>query len=109
MERTYQMSTEETPHHADGHDGKGHAVLVAVVTTSGRWPTKGFEPCEPHQSIDVALRKALHELHIVGAENWLATVGAREINPNQSYLEQGLGGEVVIQYGPRAGGGGSHA
>jgi len=103
------MSTEDAPQHADDYEAKGHAVLVAVVTTSGRWPSKGFEPCEAHQPIDVALRKALHELHIVGADNWLATVGGRELNPNQSYVEQGLVGEVVIQYGPRAGGGGSCA
>jgi hypothetical protein len=103
------MSTEDAPQHADDHEAKGHTVLVAVVTTSGRWPTMKFEQCEAHQPLEVALKKALHELHIVGADNWLATVGGREVSPNQSYIAQGLAGEVVIQYGPRAGGGGSRA
>jgi hypothetical protein len=103
------MQTEDAPHHADDHEAKQHAVLVAVVTTSGRWPTKGFEACPSHQPIEVVLKKSLHELHIVGADNWLATAGGRELSPKQSYVDQGLSGEVVIQYGPRAGGGGRRA
>jgi hypothetical protein len=90
--------------------GTHHNVIeVAVVTTSGRWPSKGFEHLEAQEPVQVALTKAVHELHIVGAEGWLATANGRELDPRHSFAQQGLTGEVTLQYGPRAGGGGGHA
>lgn len=103
-----EQSTPSPGPHQDPRKGHHH-VLVAVVTTSGRCPTKGFDKFEEDEPVEVALKKAVHALGIVSANDWLATADGRDLNPTQSYVEQGLAGEVTIHYGPRAGGGGSRA
>jgi hypothetical protein len=85
---------------ADSH------VEVAVVTTSGRFPAEGTERVAAHQPVSNELKKAVKELKIVDTTNWIALVGEKEIDPNKSYVENQLTGTVIIDYGPREGGGG---
>ncbi len=80
---------------------------VAVVTTSGSYPATGFEKTPVHQKISVILKKAAHELHISDTADWIATVNEQEIDPEKTYLEVNLNGQVEIDYGPREGGGGN--
>lgn len=81
-------------------------IGVAVLTTSGRWPNSGFESVPIHQPVHVFLDKAARELKLVDTAGWIATVDGREIKVVASYQDNGLAREVVIDFGPRAAGGG---
>ena len=93
------MSNQDNP---DSH------VEVAVVTTSGRFPAEGTEQVASHQPVNNELKKAVKELKIVDTTNFIARVGEKEIDPNKSYVENQLTGTVIIDYGPREGGGGGN-
>jgi hypothetical protein len=92
------MSNQEN---SDSH------VEVAIVTTSGRFPAEGTERVAAHQPVNNELKKAVKELKIVDTTNFIARVGEKEIDPIKSYVENQLTGTVIIDYGPREGGGGS--
>lgn len=81
-------------------------VQVAVITTSGSWPTEGFEQVPTNQKVKVVLKKAADSIPIVATDGWVAKVNGREINPELSFAENNLSGEITIDYGPREGGGG---
>lgn len=82
-------------------------VEVAVVTTSGRYPTQGTNRVAAHQPLSVELAKAVKELKIVDTTGWVARVNGQAIDPNKSYFENHLTGTVIIDYGPPEGGGGN--
>lgn len=82
-------------------------VEVAVITASGRWPATGFEEVPSHQKVKTFLAKAARELKITSTEGWLASVGGRDIRPDGSYIDNALTGQIVIDFGPAAGGGGA--
>jgi|ERR1043166_4001359 hypothetical protein len=82
-------------------------IEVAVITTSGTWPQEGFDSVPIHQPIKVQLQQAAKKLKIADTTGWVATVGGRELNVEQNYLENQLSGQVQIDYGPREGGGGN--
>lgn len=83
-------------------------VQVAVITTSGSVPKVGFEKVPNHQKIKVFLEQAAKELKLVSTEKWIAKVDNKELRIEDTYLENGLSGEVSIDYGPREGGGGGN-
>lgn len=89
---------------------KEQFVEVSVSTTSGFFPTEGFERVPVHQKVSVVLGKAQRELKIKDIAGWIATVtdtsGKRQIDPERSYLDNGLSGKVEIDWGPSEGGGG---
>ncbi len=97
---------DQTPDHHDNGHGENH-VNVAVITTSGRWPEQGFEKVASHEPVQTGLTRAEHAPKLVGVNDWLATVGDRELDRHQSFEHQGLSGQILINYGPRAGGGGN--
>jgi hypothetical protein len=85
-------------------------LQAAVVTTSGRWPTSGFEAVNDHQKVRQILEEATRQLQLAGTQDWIATVGAKVLNPDDSFLANGFTtGNVVIDFGPRQGGGGRRA
>src|SRR5690348_6964299 len=86
---------------------KPQHIDVAVVTTSGTWPEAGFENVPIHQPIKVQLQRAVKELKITDTTNWIAKVGNKELDVEQSYERNNLTGQVEIDYGPREGGGGN--
>lgn len=89
------------------HPDPNKKVEVAVLTTSGRWPAApGFEEVPRMQKVQVSLEKAARELHLTSTAGWIATVDGKEINPALSFEENGLGPKVVIDFHPRASGGG---
>ena len=92
-----ERRTETLPQH----------IEVAVITTSGTWPVEGFESVPIHQPIRIELQRAVKALRIADTTGWVAKVGSRELNVDQSYLENHLSGQVEIDYGPREGGGGN--
>jgi acid stress-induced BolA-like protein IbaG/YrbA len=87
--------------------GDGSHIEVAVITTSGRFPAQGTDRVAIHQPVDNELKNAVKELKIVDTTNWVARVDDKEIDPNKSYLENGLSVTAIMDYGPREGGGGN--
>lgn len=85
-------------------------VEVSVSTTSGFFPTEGFERVPVNQKVEVQLKKAAHALGIKDTANWVASVvepaGKRTIDPTNSYHDNKLSGRVEIDWGPSEGGGG---
>lgn len=84
---------------------KNH-VEVAVVTTSGRYPASGFVKVASHEPVETELKRAVNGLHITDTNGWIARVDGRQIDPAKSYAQNNLTGTVVVDYGPREGGGG---
>lgn len=85
---------------------KPNHLFVAVITTAGTFPSEGFDEVPENQPVKVALGQASKSLGITSTNGWIATVGGRELNINQSYVENNLTGNVEINWGPREGGGG---
>jgi len=81
-------------------------VEVAIVTTSGSWPATGFNEVPERQPVKHEIEQAVRNLHIVNTAGWIAIVNGRQINVEATYLENGLSGQVTIDYGPPHGGGG---
>lgn len=85
-------------------------IEVSISTTSGFYPTEGFNAVPEKQPIQHELDKAKHELHIKDVKGWIATVvtpgGKRTLDPAKSYAENGLAGKAEIDWGPSEGGGG---
>lgn len=93
------------------HDLKGHGqddkkVEVAIATTSGFYPEDGFISIPANQNVEVELKKAAKALNLTDTSNWVASVSKQPIDSNKSYAENGLSGQVEIDWGPREGGGG---
>jgi hypothetical protein len=86
---------------------KEHFIEVRVVTTSGSFPKQGLKRITIHQPIEVILHEAAKELKITDTSNWVARVGDREVDVSKSYADNNLSGKVVIDYGPKEGGGGN--
>lgn len=100
-----QSST--TAAHVGSPENNTHFIEVAVITTSGSWPTVGHESVPQNQPIHVQLDQAARKLKIKDTTNWVARADGRELDPKKSYLDEGLKGKVDIDYGPREGGGGN--
>jgi G3E family GTPase len=107
MTTEHDDAKDQDHHHHHDHHGK---VEVSVSTTSGFFPTEGFNHVPVEQKVEVELERAKHELKIKDTTNWVASIngphGKRFINAAQSYRENGLSGKVEIDWGPSEGGGG---
>lgn len=89
---------------------KREEIDVSISTTSGFYPTEGFNGVPEKQAIQHELNKAKEALHIKDVNGWIATVvtpgGKRTLDPAKSYAENGLSGKAEIDWGPSEGGGG---
>ena len=90
-----------------GHHIHLNRIEVAVVTTSGVWPHEGFDNVPFDQPIKAELQHAVKKLGITDTTDWVAKVGARQLDVEKSYLANGLPCKVEIDYGRREGGGGN--
>lgn len=109
------MSSEQTEHGSAGERPEDkqhheHFVGVSVSTTAGFYPAEGFKRVPAHQKVEVDLHKAKDDLKIKDTTGWVASVtspeGKREVNVAMTYKENGLTGDVEIDWGPSEGGGG---
>jgi hypothetical protein len=100
------MNSEHGKHVGNGGSNENF-VQVAVVTTSGSFPDEGFTKAPSNQKIRIFLAEAARHLNIADTSNWIARVNSKEIDPEKSYDENGLTGEIEIDFGPREGGGGN--
>jgi hypothetical protein len=82
-------------------------VEVQVVTTAGMYPNHGFDRVPAHQNIKNQLQEAAKKLKITNTDGWIVVVAGREIDVNKSYIDNALHGQVVLDWGPREGGGGA--
>ena len=90
-----------TEHHHHEH------LAAAVLTTSGRWPDAGFEKVHDHEKVRHVLDQAAKHLHLAGTQDWIATVGGKTLNAEESFKANGFTkGDVLIDFGPRQSGGG---
>lgn len=87
-------------------ESRENFIEVRVVTTAGSFPKNGFERTPINQPIKVVLKEAERVLKLTGTGAWIALAGHTELNISKSYAENSLTGQVVIDYGPREGGGG---
>jgi len=86
---------------------KPNHLLVAIITTSGPFPEKDFEEVPINQHLEVMLKKAAKALGITDTTGWLAKHGLTVLDPSKSYQDLGLTGEISIDFGPPASGGGN--
>lgn len=98
------MSAKPHEHEKEGHNS---FVSVAVATTDGYYPGEGYAKVPANQPIKVILDKAAKELHLVDTSGYIATVGGKEVNTSLSYLDNGLQGDITIDFRKVEGGGGN--
>jgi hypothetical protein len=106
VRREHKLCNRGIKHGHHVHVSKSRHIYVAVVTTSGVWPHKGFDSVPIHQPVKDQLHRAAKHLGITDTTNWVAKVKGKELNVDKNYLENGLRCRVDIDYGPREGGGG---
>lgn len=87
-------------------EAKPNHIAVATVTTSGVYPTEGYNQVPLNQPIRVELQRAEKAFELTDTGGWVATVDGRPLNVSQSYAASGLTGQIEIHWGPREGGGG---
>jgi len=96
---------------SESDHGKKEFVEVSVSTTAGFYPDEGFDRVKADETVNRQLEKAAKKLNIRNTAGWVATVngptGKRALDPNSSYAENNLSGEIEIDWGPSEGGGGS--
>ena len=89
---------------------KKEEIEVSISTTSGFYPTEGFNSVPEKQAVQHELDKAKEALHIKDVNGWIATVvtpaGKRTLDPAKTYAENALSGKAEIDWGPSEGGGG---
>lgn len=95
------MNTRKDDRHKD------QFIEVAVSTTSGFFPDEGFERVPNNQPVKVLLEKAAKAIGLADTDGWVARVDDREVNVNSSYRDNGLAGQITIDWGPSEGGGGA--
>ena len=104
------MNSEQSKESEGGHESHDHFVEVSVSTTAGFFPSEGFSRVPVNQKIDIELLKAKEALKIKDTTGWIASVitaaGKRPVDPANTYAENGLSGELEIDWGPSEGGGG---
>jgi|GEM_PF-1681438 len=89
---------------ANQHNNEEHKeqwVEVAVVTSVGTYPANGYSKVPAHQKVEDDLKNAARELKITNTEDWIARVGEKQIDVDQTYIENKLVGQVFINWGPR--------
>lgn len=86
---------------------KDQFIEAAVSTTSGFFPDDGFKRVPINQPVKVLLEKAAKSIGLADTDGWVARADDREINVNNSYQDNGLAGQITIDWGPSEGGGGA--
>jgi hypothetical protein len=94
-------------HEAERHKPDPNFVEVEIATTSGFFPDGYPEKVSIHERVEVQLAKAANALKLTNTTGWIATAGTREINPQLSFEANGLHEKVVVDWGPKHGGGGA--
>lgn len=100
------MNNENKNHNGNGEHTENF-VQVSVGTTSGFYPSEGFDKAPSNQKVRIFLAEAARNLNVTDTNGWVARVDNKEIDPEKSYDESGLSGQIEIDFGPRESGGGN--
>jgi hypothetical protein len=86
-------------------------LSVSASTTAGFWPHHGYQRELVDQPIEGFLSEAKTKLQITDVTGWVARVGDQILKIDQSYHANGFaaGSDVIIDWGPEHGGGGTNA
>lgn len=81
-------------------------IDVSVSTTSGFYPVKGYVRVEEDEKVEFLLEKVQLTLDLKDTKGWQLNVAGKRVDPGKTYAENGLSGEVTLNWGPEHGGGG---
>lgn len=81
-------------------------VDVRVVTTAALFPAKGYERVPDKQKLTPILHRARAALGLTDTNGYIVTVNGNVVDPNQTYEELSLAGQVDLRWGPEVGAGG---
>lgn len=97
-------AASESASHTDG--GHHDHVLVKVITTSGPYPKTGEDRVKAATRISLVLADAASDLRLADTAGWVARVGGDHVDAAKTFAEEGLHGNIKINWGPAEGGGG---
>jgi hypothetical protein len=93
--------------HAEGHSHE-HYVAVAVITTSGIYPSdEEFQRALNSEKIEVVLAAAAKALELTDTSDWVVRSHGRNLNPAHTFHAEHLHGIVSIEWHKPEGGGGA--
>jgi hypothetical protein len=83
-------------------------INVRVLTTSGKYPLEGMQKVPETETLQAILDRAAEALRIVDTARWKVALkdGTEVLSPTATYVQLGLHGEAMLDWGPDAGGGG---
>ncbi len=83
-------------------------INVRVMTTSGNYPDHGHEKVPVTELLQAVLQRAAAKLNIVDSSRWVVSVKGAQgaVATSSTYADLGLQGEVKLDWGPDAAGGG---
>lgn len=84
-------------------------INVRVLTTSGKYPKNGLEKVPETEPLQAILGRAAAALGIVDTARWKLVLKDRTevLSPTTTYVQLGLHGAAMLDWGPDAGGGGA--
>lgn len=89
---------------------KVRTINVRVITTSGKYPENGHEKVPETEPLSAVLARAAEDLKLADSATtgWKVAVVGKEgaVSPSSTYEQLSLNGEVKLDWGPNAGGGG---
>ena len=81
-------------------------IEVAVSTTAGFYPEEGHVCVSEDEKVEFLLEKVRLALDLKDTVGWRLNVAGKRVDPGRTYTENGLSGEVTLNWGPEHGGGG---
>jgi hypothetical protein len=98
------------PKHEFEMKDKVRAINVRVITTSGKYPENGQEKVPETEALSGVLARAANALILANSAtiDWKLAIVGRDgaVSSTATYEQLGLTGEVKLDWGPNAGGGG---
>lgn len=86
---------------------KAETINIQIVTTSGNFPSNGFESFHEQQKLGVALNQAAAKLKLHNTSTWVATLNGRTLSADLSFEDNLIPNGSEIFWGPVAPGGGA--
>jgi hypothetical protein len=91
-----------------GHDHRGGAIAVAVITTSGIYPdADDYRRAFSEELVSDVLAAAALKLGLTNTSDWIATVENRPIDPAKTFKANDLKHVIEIEWHKKEGGGGA--
>jgi hypothetical protein len=83
-------------------------VGVQIITTSGNFPDRGFGEFNSREMLRAVLKQAAAHLKLHNTQGWIARLGNRQLNPDQSLAQNQVPNDSKIFWGPAEPGGGAY-